>query len=102
MDGCGKSRLPPGFDPRTVQDVASRYTNCPNPAPDIIIITIIIIIIIVRSVKLKAVPVIVKAMSHFLEEVRPPTAADGHSQNRTHFLEDFDVEVGLIYSFIRN
>ena len=26
LDGCGKSRLPPGFDPRTVQHVASRYT----------------------------------------------------------------------------
>jgi len=24
---CGKSRLPPGFDPRTVQPVASRYTD---------------------------------------------------------------------------
>ena len=28
LDGCGKSRLPPGFDPRTVQPVASRYTDC--------------------------------------------------------------------------
>ena len=27
MDRCGKSRLPPGFDPRTVQAVASRYTD---------------------------------------------------------------------------
>jgi hypothetical protein len=26
LDGCGKSRPPPGFDPRTVQPVASRYT----------------------------------------------------------------------------
>jgi len=26
VDRCGKSRLPPGFDPRTVQPVASRYT----------------------------------------------------------------------------
>ena len=24
LDGCGKSRPPPGFDPRTVQPVASR------------------------------------------------------------------------------
>jgi len=24
--GCGKSRLPPGFDPQTVQPVESRYT----------------------------------------------------------------------------
>ena len=24
---CGKSRPPPGFDPRTVQPVASRYTD---------------------------------------------------------------------------
>jgi hypothetical protein len=27
LDGCGKSRHPPGFDPRTVQPVASRYTD---------------------------------------------------------------------------
>ena len=27
LDMCGKSRPPPGFDPRTVQPVASRYTN---------------------------------------------------------------------------
>ena len=33
LDGCGKSRPPPGFDPRTVQPVASRYTGCVIPAP---------------------------------------------------------------------
>jgi hypothetical protein len=27
LDCCGKSRLPPRFDPRTVQPVASRYTD---------------------------------------------------------------------------
>ena len=27
LDECGKSRPPPGFDPRTVQAVASRYTD---------------------------------------------------------------------------
>jgi hypothetical protein len=27
LDGCGKSRTTPGFDPRTVQPVASRYTD---------------------------------------------------------------------------
>jgi len=27
MDVCGKSRLPPGFDPLTIQPVASRYTD---------------------------------------------------------------------------
>ena len=27
LDGCGKSRPPPGFDPRTVQPVGSRYTD---------------------------------------------------------------------------
>ena len=26
LDRCGKSRPPPGFDPRTFQPVASRYT----------------------------------------------------------------------------
>jgi len=28
LDRCGKSRPPPGFDPRTVQPVASCYTDC--------------------------------------------------------------------------
>jgi hypothetical protein len=32
LDGCGKSRPPPGFDPRTVQPVASRYTDYAIPA----------------------------------------------------------------------
>jgi len=27
LNGCGKSHPPPGFDPRTVQPVASRYTD---------------------------------------------------------------------------
>ena len=27
LEGCGKSRLSPGFDPRTVHPVASRYTD---------------------------------------------------------------------------
>ena len=27
LDRCGKSRPPPGFDPRTFQLVASRYTD---------------------------------------------------------------------------
>jgi hypothetical protein len=27
LDVCEKSRPPPGFDPRTVQPVASRYTD---------------------------------------------------------------------------
>jgi len=40
LDGCGKSRPPPqpGFDPRTVHPVASRYTDCAiqtlNVGPD--------------------------------------------------------------------
>ena len=32
LDGCKKSRPPPGFDPRTVQPVASRYTDYAIPA----------------------------------------------------------------------
>jgi hypothetical protein len=28
LDGCGKSRPQPAFGPRTVQPVASRYTDC--------------------------------------------------------------------------
>jgi len=31
LDRCGKSRPPPGFDPRTVQPVASRYTALRYP-----------------------------------------------------------------------
>ena len=31
LDGCGKSCPPPGFDPRTVQPVASRYTDWAIP-----------------------------------------------------------------------
>ena len=31
LDGCGKSH-PPGFDPLTVQPVASRYTDWAIPA----------------------------------------------------------------------
>jgi len=30
LDGCGKSRPQLGFDPRNVQPVASRYTDCGN------------------------------------------------------------------------
>jgi hypothetical protein len=32
LDGCGKSHLPPGFDPWTVQPVASRYIDYAIPA----------------------------------------------------------------------
>jgi hypothetical protein len=32
LDGCEKSRPPPGFGPRTVQPIASRYTDCAIPA----------------------------------------------------------------------
>jgi hypothetical protein len=31
LEGCGKSRLSPGFDPRTAQPVVSRYTDCAIP-----------------------------------------------------------------------
>jgi hypothetical protein len=32
LGSCGKSRPPPGFDPRTAQPVASRYTDWAIPA----------------------------------------------------------------------
>ena len=32
LDGCRKFRPPPGFDPRTVQPVGSRYTDWAIPA----------------------------------------------------------------------
>ena len=34
LDGCGKSRPLPGFDPRTVQPVASRTYRLRYPGPD--------------------------------------------------------------------
>jgi hypothetical protein len=34
LDGCGKSRLPPGFDLLTVQPVANRYNDCAIAADD--------------------------------------------------------------------
>jgi len=34
LDGYGKSRHPPGFDPRAVQPAASRCTDCAVPAHD--------------------------------------------------------------------
>jgi hypothetical protein len=33
LDRCGKSRLPPGFDPRTFQTVGSRYTDYATRPP---------------------------------------------------------------------
>ena len=33
LDGCGKSRPPPGFLPQTVYSVVSRYTDWAIPAP---------------------------------------------------------------------
>ena len=33
LDGCGKSRLLPGFDPRTAQPVSNHYTYSAVPAP---------------------------------------------------------------------
>jgi hypothetical protein len=35
LDRCGKISLPPGSDPRTVQPVASRYTDWAIPAYDV-------------------------------------------------------------------
>ena len=34
LDGCGKSRPAPGFDPRTVEPVASRHTDRAVPLRD--------------------------------------------------------------------
>jgi hypothetical protein len=39
LDRCGKSRPTPGFDPRAVQRVASRYTDCAIPASCYILLT---------------------------------------------------------------
>jgi hypothetical protein len=40
-DGGEKSRPPPAFDPRTVQPVASRYTNYAISAHNFIFVTIL-------------------------------------------------------------
>jgi hypothetical protein len=32
LEKCGKSRSPPGFDPRTIQPAARRYTDYAIPA----------------------------------------------------------------------
>jgi hypothetical protein len=34
LDGRGKFRHPPRFDPRTAQPLASRYADCAIPAPN--------------------------------------------------------------------
>ena len=38
LDRCGKSRPLPGFDPRTVQPVANRYTDCAIPAHVVLVV----------------------------------------------------------------
>jgi hypothetical protein len=38
LDGCGKSRTSPGFDPRTAQPVASRYSDWTMPVNNILIL----------------------------------------------------------------
>jgi hypothetical protein len=43
LDECGKSRLPLGFYPRTVQPVASRYAVCAIPGHLFIIVYKLII-----------------------------------------------------------
>jgi hypothetical protein len=42
---------PPAFDPRTVQPVASRYTDCAITARAILSVIIVIIIIIIIKVE---------------------------------------------------
>ena len=43
LDKCGNFRLPPGFDPRTVQPVASRYTDyATGPQPQMTLVKICI------------------------------------------------------------
>ena len=43
LDRCGKSRPPQGFDPRTVQPVASRYTVYAIAAPLIYVLFVFIV-----------------------------------------------------------
>jgi hypothetical protein len=47
--GYAHLRPPPGFEPRTVQPIASRYTDYFTPNITIIIVIIIIIIIVSSS-----------------------------------------------------
>jgi len=39
LDGCGKSHLPPEFDPCTFQPVARRYADWANPAYSYVVLT---------------------------------------------------------------
>ena len=51
VDRCGKSRPPPpGFDPRTIQSVASRYTDCAIPGPECSITSLLLSVSVQRSV----------------------------------------------------
>ena len=52
LGGCRKSRPPPGFDPQTVQSVASRYTAIPVYMM-MVTMTVVIIIIIIHAVQLE-------------------------------------------------
>ena len=41
LDEYEKSRLPPGFDTRTVQSVASPYTNWATPALAYVLVVVV-------------------------------------------------------------
>jgi len=45
LDGCEKTRPPPGFEPRTFQPIASHYTDCAIPAQLFICIYIYIYVV---------------------------------------------------------
>jgi hypothetical protein len=59
LDGCGKSR-PTGFDPRTVQPVASRYMGYATPAT-------------VTFMNLENVVLLVTVIPHLLKSVYTTT-----------------------------
>jgi hypothetical protein len=43
-----KISLPPGFDSRTVQPVASRYTDCATPGPILLLLLLLLLLSFIR------------------------------------------------------
>jgi len=49
LDGCGKSRPPPGFDPRTVQPVAISYADYVIPVRKTLVYELTLILLTWRK-----------------------------------------------------
>jgi hypothetical protein len=86
----GKSPFPPGFDPRTVQLVASRYTDCAIPVVVELIVVVVVVVVVSSSSRSK-----VQAVGR-----RPLTAeAWGQWQASPYEMCDGQSDIGLGFSF---